>query len=60
MKRPTTDGLRVIGGPDLANTIIQNRRETSWGQSVFNCFSAVMCAVAPSFGVVGSCPLLGP
>ena len=24
-----------------------------------NCFSAVMCAVAPSFGVVGSCPLLG-
>jgi hypothetical protein len=59
MKRPTIDDLRVIGGPDLADTIIQNRRETSWGQSVFNCCSAVRFPIAPSFGVVGSCPLLG-
>jgi hypothetical protein len=35
MKRPTIDDLLVIGGPDLANTIIQNRREIPWDKSVF-------------------------
>jgi hypothetical protein len=59
MKRPTIDGLRVIGGLISTHRHSKNDVKPRGVNPSSNCFSAVMCAVAPSFGVVGPCPLLG-